>query len=72
MISYEKALKKAKELKPKINSGTETENAYIFGDKTSKDDGNSPVVIMKETGDAKTIIWYILNADAPDIRRFDL
>lgn len=63
MISFEEAIKKAKELKPSTDSCSEMSNAYIFA---CKDDENyeggsdhTPCVIIKETGEAVNMPTYI-------------
>ncbi len=52
MISYTQACKKAKECWDEVDYCTEHPGAYVF---SKKDDlsfgGNSPVVVLKETGE---------------------
>ena len=63
MITYEVALKKAKEVKPKIDTCTEYENGYVFGCKTDDEyvgGGHVPVVILKEDGRAVNMPYFII------------
>ena len=54
MITYEAALKKAKQIKPNIDNCTEYENGFIFG--STEDEGYDggagrvPIVIKKSDG----------------------
>lgn len=61
MISYDEALKKAKELKPEIDNCIEYDNAFIFGcHEDDKYDGvKQPCVIVRADGRAITMIGYI-------------
>jgi hypothetical protein len=75
MISYEEALAIARSKKPKINGCSEYNNAYVFG----YDDGNhhiggpnSPIVIMKDTGEALNLISYAITPNKEHIRDFDI
>lgn len=61
MITYEEALKKAKQIKPNINNGAEMTSAFIFGyDSGEWEEGgnNTPVVILKDSGKAITMPYY--------------
>ena len=68
MISLKDAYNKAKGLKEGIDICSERENAYVFGRRDDDTDGASPVVIMKDTGEAKSMSWYTLNAAKKRIR----
>lgn len=74
MLSYEEALAIAKSKKEKINGCTEFNNAYSFyynsGERTVG--GDSPIVIMKETGEALNFISYAITPNKKIIREFDV
>ncbi len=74
MITYEEALKKAKELKPSIDGCTEYENGYVFG--SSQDEGvggnNSPCVILKENGKAVAMPYFVMHGTGKELRDFDI
>ena len=75
MITYEDALKKAKELKPDIDGCTEYENGYVFG--CSMDDfydggGHAPVVIVKENGKAIYMPQFVIDGTGNQIRSFKI
>lgn len=74
MLTYEEALKKAKQLKSRINKCTEFNNAYSFYYNSGKaqDGGENPVVIMKETGEALNFIQYAITPNKEIIREFDV
>lgn len=61
MISYEDALKKAKELKPDTDHCIEYDNAYIFA--CHEDNGyegtRQPCVILRKDGRAVALIYYL-------------
>lgn len=60
-MTFEEALKTAKELKPNIDKYSETTSAYIFACKAEDFDigGDGPVVIMKDSGKALNYVGYI-------------
>ena len=65
MVSYESALKKAKQLKKNIDHCMEYERAYSF---SSKEDefsfgGDGPVVILKENGEAINFVSFVGSED---------
>lgn len=75
MMTYEKALKKAKKLKPNIDNCMEYSDAFVFG--SHADDmnfgGDGPVVILKKNGKAINMVDYLDgSADAELIKTFDL
>lgn len=75
MITYDEALKKAKELKPTIDGCTEYENGYVFG--SSQDEGyiggnHTPCVILKENGKAVTMPYFVMHGTGDEIRSFDI
>lgn len=75
MITFDEALKKAQMLKPNVDSCTEYERGYVFG--SSKDEGyiggdHTPVVILKETGEAVHIAYFIGYGTGKEIRDFTL
>lgn len=73
-ISYEDALIKARQLKSQINRCTEFTNAYAFGYTTGENTigGESPLVIMKDTGEALNFIDYAVTPDKEIIQQFDI
>ncbi len=76
MITYEEALKKAKEKKPDIDNCVEYENGYVFGchdDDNYTGGGHVPCVIVKETGDAVSMPVFITTVGSGEqVRSFDL
>lgn len=74
MVSYEEALKNAKELKKNINGCIETNEAYIFKDKTFDDTlgGDSPCIILKENGKAINMTEFAENYPYSHVREFDV
>ena len=74
MISYEDALKKAKELKPNIDACDEYDSAYMFKARSEEFTigGCSPCVILKESGRAINQLEYFDNYKAEHIREFDI
>ena len=75
MVTYEKAYKTAKRLKPNIDHCTEMTDAFIFG--SHADDftfgGDSPVVIWKANGEAYNMTYYFsISHGAKEVRSFDL
>ncbi len=75
MVEYEEALKKAKELKPEIDNGSEYQNGYVFGF-TGDDDymgGNhAPVAIRKSDGKALAMSAFLADGMGDHIRDFTL
>ncbi|MDO4439092.1 MAG: hypothetical protein Q4B86_06590 [Eubacteriales bacterium] len=74
MISYETALKTAKELKKNIDKCIEYDSAYMF---TSKEDegsigGSGPCVILKDSGKAINQTYYYDTYKAEFIRAFSV
>ena len=60
MTTYEQALKKAKKLKPSVDSCTEYTDAFMFSQQNDVGfGGNGPVVIMKESGKALNMADYL-------------
>lgn len=61
MVSYEKALESARNLKPNVDGCTEMTDAYIFG--STEDEftigGDGPVVVMKNNGNAYNMTAYL-------------
>ena len=74
MVSYDEALKIAKELKENIDACDEYENAYLF--KTKADEytfgGEGACIILKENGRAINQLEYFDNYDTNHIREFDV
>ena len=75
MITYEEALKKAKELKPTIDNCTEYENGFVFA---CKDDDNyeggnhTPCVILKESGKAIPMPVFVMQGTGEELKSFDI
>ena len=76
MITYEEALKIAKEFKPNTDNCTEYENGYVFG---SSDDefyvggyGHTPCVILKSNGKVISMPEFVIKGTGKEIRSFDL
>ncbi len=74
MITYEEALKKAKELKRDIDHCCEEKHAYVF---TSKADemsigGSGPCVILKENGRAINMTEYAMNYEYSPIKKYEI
>lgn len=68
MVSYEKAVDKAKKLRDDIDFCTEREDAYIFSKKDEISIGGiGPVVILKASGKAINMPDYIEISDAKEI-----
>lgn len=72
MISYEEALKIARQHKTKINHCIEYTNAYAFefDDGVFTMGGDSPVVIMKENGAVSDLISYAITPGKSVVRDF--
>lgn len=77
MITYEEALKIAKERKPNINVCDEWQGGWVFGytgDANFKGGyGHSPVVIEKEGGQLMSMMQFVTSGTAGElVRSFDL
>ena len=74
MISYHEALARARTIKPNIDACDEYNDAYVFKTRADHDTigGDSPCVILKESGEAINIVEYFDNYEAEHIREFDL
>lgn len=71
MWTYEQALEKAKEVKPQINSYCEFKGAYAFAfDNGPQEGGESPVVILKDTGEALNFVGYAVKHGNELIQEF--
>ena len=75
MTSYDEAYKKARVLKSNIDNCIEYEKGFVFG--ASEDElyigGNHiPVVILKQTGDAVTMPYFVANGTGKEIREFSI
>jgi len=74
MITYERALEIARELKADIDHCQECSDGYIF---TAKADewsigGDGPCCVLKENGRAVNMTEYIDNYKADVIKEFDI
>ena len=68
MISLSEAMSIAKELKENINYCMEYSDAFVFSNKYSEEiGGDSPIVILKENGDAINMVDY---TDLPGVSDF--
>lgn len=68
-MSYEEALKKAKSIKPDVDTCVEYAHGYMFANnkgQVSYGGGNAPVVILKENGKAVTMAWFNGKYDADE------
>lgn len=74
MLSYDRALKIAREKKSKINRGVEYENAYSFyyDDGIDRVGGENPIVVMKETGETFNFVHYAMKMLTDEVRRFEV
>lgn len=75
MVEYEEALKKAKELKPDIDNGSEYEKGFVFGfsgGEKSYGGGNTPVAILKDSGKALSMPAFLAEGTGKLIRDFTL
>lgn len=75
MLTYEEAYAIAKRTKSRINYCIEYNNAYEFGydDGQMHKGGESPVAVMKETGEALNFISYaIMPGGGKIIREFEV
>lgn len=74
MLTYDEALALARSKKSKINCGSEYNNAYVFsydsGERTVG--GDSPIVIMKDTGEALNFMTYAVRSGNKFIKDFDV
>lgn len=61
MLTFKEALAVAKKQKGRINHCVEYTNAYMFSWDTGEDTdgGESPIVVMKETGETMSMSAYI-------------
>ena len=75
MISYEEALKKAKEIKPDINVCVEYKQGYMFGRNDNEETfggGNAPVVILKDTGKAVSMAYFAAKFTGEPLREIKI
>ena len=76
MITYEEALKIARERKDQIDNCIEYENAYVFGFTGDNNYiggyGQTPVVIMKEDGRIASMPELIVSGTGEEIRSFKI
>lgn len=74
MLTYEQALDIAKSKKSKINYCTEYNNAYVFSYDTSEKTvgGESPIVVMKETGETLNFIAYAVKDGNEFVKEFEV
>ena len=75
MITYEEALKKARERKPNLNCCTEYKNGYMFSsteDKGYKGGyGHTPVIVLKENGNfCDVAIFLCTGMSGKEIKSF--
>lgn len=71
MVNYEDALAIAREKKRNVEICTEYENAFVFGSKNPGSiGGDSPVVILKETGEAVNFLtWAVMPKNPEPVRK---
>lgn len=73
MISFDEALKKARELKSNIDYCIEYNDAWLFG---CRDEfhviGATPVIVLKENGKAIDAVTYYDNYDAEELGEIDI
>lgn len=74
MLSYDEALKKAKEKKSQINRCQEYENAFVFSydSGTDSEGGEVPIAIIKESGEALNFIVYATQYEHKLVKEFDV
>lgn len=74
MISYEEALKKAKELKENIDACDEYDTAYLFKARSEEYSfgGDGACVILKDSGKAINQLEFYDNIEHKHIREFDI
>lgn len=71
MLGYEQALERAKEVKTRINCYCEFEGAFAFSfDTGPQDGGESPGVILKDTGEVLDFVGYAVKHGQSLIREF--
>ena len=65
MLSYKECLAIARSKKPKVNHCVEYTNAYMFSYEGTENmvGGESPIVVMKETGETMNMSAYIWTPD---------
>lgn len=73
-MAYAQALDIARSKKAKINYCTEYNNAYVFSYDTGEQSkgGDSPIVIMKDTGEALNFISYAVRDGNEIVREFEV
>lgn len=73
-IAYRQALDIARSKKSKINYCTEYNNAYVFSYDAGEHSkgGDSPIVIMKDTGEALDFISYAVKDGNEILREFEV
>ena len=76
MVTFEEAVKIAKEVKPNANTCTEWEHGYVFG---STDDemydgghGHTTCVVHKDTGKVMTMPQFVISGAGEMLREFDI
>ncbi|MDO4500478.1 MAG: hypothetical protein Q4B60_04310 [Erysipelotrichaceae bacterium] len=74
MITYEEALKIAKDNTDNIDRCTEYDIAYSFvsDEDMHKIGGSSPIIILKETGEILYPSYFYNEYKAEEIRTFDI
>ena len=72
-ILYDAALKTAKALNQNVNHCMEYTDAYVFSDSTDESiGGNSPVVVLKDSGKAIDMAFYCDTSNGTLVNEFDL
>lgn len=74
MLTRDEALAIARGKKSKINYGEEYNNAYVFGYDSGERTvgGDSPIVVMKETGETLNFIAYAVQDGNELIEEFNV
>lgn len=74
MISYDEALKKAKELKSNIDACDEYDVAYLFKARSEEYciGGDGPCVILKDNGRAINQLEFFENYEHEHIKEFSI
>ena len=74
MVNFEQALEIAKKLKRNIDACDEYNDAFLFKRKADEYTigGDSPCVVLKESGRAINVVEYFDNYVAEHIREFDV
>lgn len=74
MIEYDEALKIARGKKKGINHCVEYTNAFAFSreDDNSCDGGDSPIVVLKETGETINMVEYLWSPNKEVVGAFDV